>query len=198
MSASHALTLPLTHKSALSAIKPGDAVYLSGIIVTARDMAHHFFTHYLHTSHPVMEQLKPYLERGGIYHCGPVIDLETLRVISAGPTTSIREEPYQAGVVEFFNLAAVIGKGGMGEKTRQALKAQNCLYLNAVGGAGSYYAGRLKVKEVLMLKEFGMPEALWVLEVRDFFTLATMTPSGESLHETLEQKSRAKLNEFLG
>lgn len=197
MSFTHFLTLPLKNKKVLKQINIGDSVYLSGFLVTARDRAHHFFTHHLKEATPLIQKLKPYLEKGGIYHCGPIVNLENKQILSAGPTTSMREEPYQEQVIELFNLAAVIGKGGMGQKTQQAFNSNNSVYLNAIGGAGSYYAKNLKVKEVFMLSEFGMPEALWVLEVHDFFTLASMVPHQESLHQKVLLESKKNLDSFI-
>ncbi len=78
-----------------------------------------------------------------IYHCGPVVaglDTKNYKFMAAGPTTSIREEPYQGDIMRHFNVKAVIGKGGMGPKTLRACGEVPCLYLHAIGGAASWIA----------------------------------------------------------
>jgi tartrate/fumarate subfamily iron-sulfur-dependent hydro-lyase beta chain len=158
----HKFTLPLTEKDVRS-LKKGDLVFLSGILYTGRDAVHK----YLYEGHepPVS------LENAVIYHCGPVVLKEDniWRVTAAGPTTSIREEPYQATLIEKFKLKAVIGKGGMGEKTAKACRDFGCVYLHAIGGAAQVYAEHIiSVKNVYLREEFGDPEAIWELEVKDF------------------------------
>jgi fumarate hydratase class I len=179
----------------LRALRIGDEVLLTGIVVTGRDMAHK----YLVDHHP--EDLRPILEGALIYHCGPIMTREGdgWRVVSAGPTTSIREEPYQADVIESYKLAGVIGKGGMGEKTSAALQKAGVVYFHAVGGAGTLLAKRIRrVREVRMLEEFGVPEAFWVLEVEDFPVVVTMDSAGGSLHRQVLKASEAKVRELLG
>jgi fumarate hydratase class I len=134
--------------------------------------------------------------RGGvIYHCGPVVlkDGETWRVMAAGPTTSIREEPYQAHVISTFGVRAVIGKGGMGAKTLAALKETGAVYLNAIGGAAQFYARAIKQVTGVSLLEFGTPEAMWHLEVEDFPAIVTMDAHGNSLHRDVEEASGKQL-----
>lgn len=194
------LTFPLKGKDLeiFAGIRTGDEVKINGIIITSRDMAHKYYVEKITQEPEIFSQLKPYLKNGAIYHCGPVISLENRTVLSAGPTTSMREEPYQTKVIELFGLKAVIGKGGMGSETQEGLQKNHCVYLNAVGGAGSYYAKSLKVIDVLKLKEFGMPEAIWILEARNFYTTVTMDFSGTNIHEQIEKKSSEQLkNLFL-
>lgn len=197
MPARYELNFPVTSRSILEPIMAGDEVVVSGIIVTSRDVAHKYFTEKLKDEPGIKDKLMPYLKGGAIYHCGPVIDLKSNAVISAGPTTSIREEPYQDKVIESFELGAVIGKGGMGEKTSAALVRNKALYLHAVGGAGSFYAQKLKVLDVLKLKEFGMPEAIWILEVKDFYTVVTMDFHGNNIHREIAEKSLERLKQAL-
>jgi tartrate/fumarate subfamily iron-sulfur-dependent hydro-lyase beta chain len=167
-------------------LRVGDRVRLSGIIVTARDAGHR------------------YLAEGGvapvdlnvIYHCGPIV--KDGRIISAGPTTSMREEPYMADVIGKFGVRAVIGKGGMGDKTLKALGEHGCVYLTAVGGAGVAMAEAVKeVKLTHMLEEFGAPEAFRVLEVEDMPLLVTMDSHGGSLYRDVEGESRNNLKKIL-
>ena len=103
---------------------------------------------------------------------------------AAGPTTSIREEPYEADIIKRFGLRAVMGKGGMGKKTLAALQEFGAVYLHAVGGAAQFYARCLpKVEGVDLLQELGVPEALWHFVARDFPAIVTMDSHGDSLHE---------------
>jgi fumarate hydratase class I len=182
-------------EDALRALRIGDEVLITGTVVTARDMAHK----YMVEQRP--ESLRDNLEGALIYHCGPIMvrDGEGWRIVSAGPTTSSREEPYQADVLENYRLGGVIGKGGMGEKTSAALKKCGAVYFHAVGGAGTLLAKRVKkVREVRMLEEFGVPEAFWVLEVQDFPVVVTMDSVGGSLHREVLEASAQKRKDLLG
>jgi tartrate/fumarate subfamily iron-sulfur-dependent hydro-lyase beta chain len=133
------------------------------------------------------------------YHCGPAVMKKKGKwvVTAAGPTTSIREEPYQAGIIERLGVRAVIGKGGMGEKTRLACQKFGCVYLHAVGGAAQVLAECIKeVQDVHMLEKFGSPEAIWQLKVEDFPVVVTIDAHGSSLHKDIEAESQQKLGEL--
>jgi len=135
------------------------------------------------------------LNGGVIYHCGPVVLKRdgNWKIMAAGPTTSIREEPYQADVIRKCGVRAVIGKGGMGARTLTGLKEYGAVYLNAIGGAAQYYSRCIKsVKDVYLL-EFGIPEAMWHMEVEDFPAIVTMDAEGNSLHADVEKGSAAIL-----
>lgn len=173
----------------------GDEVSLSGTIVTARDAAHKLMVE------EKPDFIRDYLKESVIYHCGPVVRNENgeWSFIAAGPTTSAREEPYQADVIDEYKVRAVIGKGGMGEKTAAGLKKTGAAYLHAVGGAGTLIAKKInKVKDVFKLDEFGTPEAFWVIEVEDFPCVVTMDSKGGSLHKDILSKSREKAKELIG
>ena len=149
----------------------GDRVFLSGIIVTGRDMAHRWLV----DEKP--DVIRDVLHHGAIYHCGPIMlkEGDTWSCRAAGPTTSIREEPYLADVMKEYGIRCVIGKGGMGEKTAKALKDHKAVYLFAVGGAAAIYADTIEsVEGVHQLDEFGVPEAMWVLKVKDFPVVVSM------------------------
>jgi len=179
----------------IRSLKVGDEVIITGTMVTARDAAHKFMVE----KRP--EFLKDILRGTVIYHCGPIVKKEETgeyRIIAAGPTTSSREEPYEATVIEEYRIAGVIGKGGMGEKTSEALKKFGAVYFHAVGGAGALLAKCVKkVKDVLMLQEFGSPEAFWILEVENFPAVVTMDSHGESLHRRVLRESENRLKEIL-
>lgn len=181
------LNIPISEED-IRKLKVGDEVFLSGIVVTARDQAH-----------KLMVEKKPdfirnFLKESVIYHCGPVVRKDkdgTWSFVSAGPTTSIREEPYQADIICEYHLRGVIGKGGMGEKTLQGLQKCGAVYFHAVGGAGTLIANAVKkVINVFKLDEFGSPEAFWVIEVKDFPLIVTMDSHGASLHKEILERSK--------
>ncbi|MBY9080331.1 fumarate hydratase [Paenibacillus sp. HN-1] len=179
------LTTPISEED-IRSLRVGDVVILSGEMHTGRDALH---KHLIDHDSPVG------LAGGVIYHCGPVMlhDEEGWHVKAAGPTTSIREEPYQADIIRKFGIRAVIGKGGMGAKTLQALGEQGAVYLNAIGGAAQYYAECIKNVNGADFMEFGVPEAMWHLQVEGFAAIVTMDSHGGSLHADVEKNSAEKL-----
>lgn len=183
------LEAPITEEK-IRSVKVGDVVIINGLVHTGRDALHH---HLLHHDSPVD------LQGQIIYHCGPVMVKgpdEQWKVTGAGPTTSIREEPYQADIIEKFGLRAIIGKGGMGPKTLAGLAKSGAVYLNAIGGAAQYYAECIKHVEGVDLLELGIPEAMWHLRVNGLATLCTMDSHGNSLHRDIENASMERLREF--
>ena len=192
----------------IRSLKVGDPISLSGVMATGRDTVHKWLADtFLKKIRPpqgddleVYAALKPLLNGGIIYHCGPVVaglDTQKYQFMAAGPTTSIREEPYQRDVMRHFNVKGVIGKGGMGPKTLQACGEVPGLYLHAIGGAASWIAQTVtRVLGVYKL-DFGVPEAIWVIEVKDFPVVVTMDSHGGSLHAEIEAKSKAVLNKLL-
>jgi tartrate/fumarate subfamily iron-sulfur-dependent hydro-lyase beta chain len=203
----HTLNIPLSD-DAIRDLKVGDPVLLNGIMVTGRDAAHKWMvdTFIKKTREPIGDDLevyaalKPLLDGSVIYHCGPVVaglDTQEYKFVAAGPTTSIREEPYQGMVMKHFNVKGVIGKGGMGPKTLAACQEVPGVYLHAIGGAASLIAQSvIRVIGVYKL-EFGVPEAMWVTEIKDFPVVVTMDSHGGSLHASVEAHSKAKLQELL-
>ena len=196
------LNLPVTNEQ-IENLKIGDLVSLNGIILTARDRAHKYFMENFieveqvpQSEAELHKQLLRDLRGGAIYHCGPVVREEDgkWKFVAAGPTTSIREEPYQSQVIRHFGLKAVIGKGGMGEKTLAACKKYKTVYIHAIGGAASLIAH--SVKEVLDVYkiEFGIPEAIWKIRVEDFQATVTMDAHGNSLHKQVEEESAKVFN----
>ncbi len=189
-------------------LKVGDAVALSGMMVTGRDTVHKWMieTFIKKTRTPqgddlqVYEELKKILNGSLIYHCGPVVsglDTKDYKFVAAGPTTSIREEPYQADVLKHFNLKGVIGKGGMGPKTLKGCADTPAVYFHAIGGAASYIAQTVVKVHGVFKMEFGVPEAIWVIEVKDFPVVVTMDSHGGSQHAVIEEASKKVLDELL-
>ena len=179
------LTMPISEEQ-IRSLKVGDVVLLSGPMHTGRDSLHH---HLLTHDSPVD------LKGAALYHCGPVSLKEGEKWVmkAAGPTTSSREEPYQADVIKKFGLRAVIGKGGMGAKTLAALKEHGAVYLNAIGGAAQYYSRCIEEVEGVDFLEFGIPEAMWHIRVKDFPAIVTMDSHGNSLHADVEKASAQEL-----
>ncbi|WP_055108801.1 fumarate hydratase [Paenibacillus ihumii] len=182
------LHTPITEEQ-IRSLRVGDVVVIKGEMHTGRDALHKY----------LMDHEAPIDLNGAvIYHCGPVMlkDEEGWHVKAAGPTTSIREEPYQGDIIKKFGIRAVIGKGGMGKKTLEALKEHGAVYLNAIGGAAQYYAECIKKVNGVDFMEFGIPEAMWHLEVDGFAAIVTMDSHGESLHADVEKSSLEKLAAF--
>jgi fumarate hydratase, class I len=176
-----ALQAPISDEQ-IRSLNVGDVVLISGRVFTGRDAVH---AHLMKNPPPVD------LAGGVLYHCGPVVakDGETWRVTAAGPTTSIREEPYQAEIIKRYGVRVVIGKGGMGAKTLAGLKESGAVYLNAIGGAAQFYARCIERVDGVSLMEFGTPEAMWHLQVKDFPAIVTMDAHGSSLHKDVEEAS---------
>ncbi len=201
------ITLPITD-DVIRKLKVCDSVSLTGVMITGRDAVHKWMidTFIKKSRQPegdddaVYEALKPILEGGAIYHCGPVVaglDTGSYSFVAAGPTTSIREEPYQGDVMQHFNIKAVIGKGGMGPKTLEACNEVPGVYLHAIGGAASLIAQSVQQVRTVHKLDFGVPEAIWVIEVKDFPAVVTMDSHGNSLHAEVEERSRAQLAKLL-
>ena len=186
------LEYPFNKKKILE-LRMGDMILITGKLFTGRDAVHK----YLHEGNPSPVDLKDQI----IYHCGPVV-LEKkdggYDVTAAGPTTSIREEPYQWEIMRDHGIAGVIGKGGMGSRTLQGNQDYGCVYFHAVGGAAQVLAEKIKsVDNVYLLEKFGSPEAIWELSVEDFPVVVTMDAHGGSLHQKIEDQSRDKLKKVL-
>ena len=182
-------------ETTVRSLRVGDEVFLSGLVVTARDVAHKFMVE----KRPSF--LRSFLRGSALYHCGPVMKKErnTWKAVAAGPTTSIREEPYTADVIQAYRVRAIIGKGGMGPRTLEACRRFGAVYLHAVGGAAVSLAQRIvHVRDVLKLEEFGMPEAFWLFEVENFPVVVTMDASGASLNAEIAARSHVALERFLG
>jgi fumarate hydratase subunit beta len=188
------LKLPVSEDT-IRKLKVGDFVELSGTMITGRDTAHTWLIK------DFREDVAPFMKDSVIYHCGPVVskhDDGSYDFVAAGPTTSIREEPYQADVIGRYGLRGVIGKGGMGPKTLAGLREHGAVYLHAIGGAAQVLANAIpKVERVFMLDEFGVPEAMWVIQVEKFPVVVSMDSHGASLHDEIEAYSQKKFAELL-
>ena len=197
-----------TDVGAIKTLRMGKVVLISGVILTARDRAHKWlFDKFIAQTDPasdtdldIYHQLKRVLHNSCIYHCGPVVSgskQNGYTFLSAGPTTSMREEVYQAEIIQHFHLRGIIGKGGMGAKTLSALKQERAVYLHAVGGAAVVIAETIKEVLAVYKLEFGAPEAMWLIRVEDFPAIVTMNADGESLHAQVKKNSGQKLENLL-
>jgi fumarate hydratase subunit beta len=176
-------------------LKVGDEVNITGVLFTGRDAVHK----YLHEGGKLPPGVS--LQGGVLYHCGPVVikdDAGNWKCVAAGPTTSIREEPYQWQVIRDLGLRGVIGKGGMGDKTLEACKQYGCVYLHAIGGAAQVLAQCIeRVPNVYLMDKFGAPEAIWEFQVVNFPAVVTMDSHGNSLHKEVFAASQAELAKYV-
>ncbi len=177
------------------ALRLGETLRLSGLVHTGRDRFHKF----LHDGGALPPCVD--LRTSALYHCGPVMVQEAggaWRMVAGGPTTSSREEPYEAEVIAHFGLRIIIGKGGMGAKTLEACRKFGCVYLQAVGGAATSIAHAVTAVEgVDFLDTFGAAEAMWHLRVKDFPATVAMDAQGNSLYAQVEERSRKRLDALL-
>jgi fumarate hydratase subunit beta len=187
------IKLPVSEEE-IRKLKAGDEVTITGTMITGRDAAHKYLVDT--DGHEVVDVLKNSM----IYHCGPVVrkDNGKYSFVAAGPTTSIREEPYEAAVIEKYGVRGVIGKGGMGAKTLKACSDFGCVYLSAVGGLATILAKAVvEVEGVHKLDEFGVPEAMWVIRVQDFPAVVTMDTHGKSIHDDIAALSKGNYDRLL-
>lgn len=190
------INLPLTKEDVLS-LNAGDMVLINGQLVTGRDRVHKF----LFNEKPAKEQIPFNLEGTVLYHCGPIIRKaqKGFELVAGGPTTSMRVEMYEHLIISEYGIRGVMGKGGMGRQTLNALKENGCVYLHTIGGAAVYLADRVKrVVDVWKLEEFGETEAMWVFDVKEFPAIVTMDAHGRSLHEEIEKKSYSEFKRLTG
>lgn len=201
------LRIPISPE-AIRELHTGDTVALTGILATGRDAVHKWMidTFIRKTREPegddleVYEAIKPIFKESLIYHCGPVVsglDTGEYKFVAAGPTTSIREEPYQSEVMRHFKMRGVIGKGGMGGSTLQACQDVPAAYFHAIGGAATLIAESVEEVVGVYKLEFGVPEAIWVLKVNKFPAVVTMDSHGKSIHDEVEDRSKELLQNLL-
>ena len=165
-------------------LRVGDIVYVTGIMVTARDEAHKKILETIERG----EELPISLEGLVLYHCGPVVRKRpdgTWEVVAAGPTTSMRMESVEAEFIEKTGVRMIVGKGGMGRRTAEAMRKHKAVYAVFTGGAGALAADKIKrVVDVYWLDELGIPEAVWVFEVEEFGPLIiTIDTMGKNYYE---------------
>jgi len=186
------LTTPLSAES-VRKLKVNDLVILTGTIYTARDMAHLKLRELKESGKPMPEAL----EGSVIFHAGPVVKKVdgSFNLLNIGPTTSIRMEPH-SDFLGRLGVRVIVGKGGLGDGSVQAFKKYGMVYLLAAPGCGVLHAQAVKqVKRVHWLEEMGMPEAIWVLEVKEWGPLMVgMDSEGASIFQTIKEEGLRKLD----
>jgi len=179
-------------EEAVRALRAGDIVRVSGLVFTGRDRLHKHLAEGGACPVPLRD--------GALYHCGPVVVPQEggWRVVAAGPTTSMREEPYMADIVARHGVRVIIGKGGMGAATQAACERHGCVYLQAVGGAAALLAQRVRrVTGVHFLDAFGAAEALWEFEVDALEAVVGMDTLGRNLFDEVQAASGEQLRRLL-
>lgn len=180
-------------EAAVRKLRAGDSVLLSGKVFTGRDRFHKYLAD--GGECPLL------MRDAALFHCGPVMvpDGDTWRVVAAGPTTSIREEPYEAATIEKLGLRVIIGKGGMGPATVEACRRFGCVYLQAVGGAAALIADRVvKVAGVSFLDEFGATEAVWEFEFENLEAVVGIDANGGDIFAATRETSSKALGRLTG
>ncbi len=186
------LTYPFSEET-VRGLKAGDSVEICGVIYTGRDRFHKHFAD--------GGTLPVDFRDGALYHCGPVVvkRADGWKVVAAGPTTSVRENPYEPDFIAKSGVRLIIGKGGMGPETLAACRKYGAVYLQAVGGAAALAAACVKrVRSVHFLDEFGAAEACWGFEVEDFPAIVAMDSHGASLFDTIRRSSAEELSRLTG
>lgn len=197
--AEYRLETPISEEE-IRKLKIGDIVYLSGRIYTARDAGHRRALQLLNSGQPLPVELKGM----ALYHLGPIVKKvdDKWEIVSAGPTTSARLEMYEAEFIEKTGVRIIIGKGGMGKKTAEACKKFWAVYAIFTGGAGALGAKAVEEVEGVEWLDLGMPEALWILRVKDFGPLTiTIDAEGRNFYEEMREKVSKNLKkayEILG
>ena len=201
------LDYPFTEK-AVRALTAGEAVSVNGRIWTGRDRFHKYFAD--------GGKLPVDFRDGALFHCGPVVvrmeneewrmkngergtgNGERWKVVAAGPTTSVRENPYEPAFIETTGVRLVIGKGGMDAATLAACQKHGAVYLQAVGGAAALAAAAVRrVTNVYFLEEFGAAEACGEFEVEDLPCVVAMDSHGTSLFDQVRAASQARFAELI-
>jgi len=186
----HILRTPIREED-VRKLKVGDTLFITGLIVSCRDAGHRRVLDYIKQG----KQLPIDLSGLVIYHVGPVIRKEEAgwEIISAGPTTSVRMEMYEAEFIEKTGVRVIVGKGGMGSKTAEACKKFGAVYAIFPGGAGALAAKSIEKVERVEWLDLGIPEAMWIFRVKDFGPLKVIIDShGKNFYE--KQKKSVEKN----
>ncbi len=173
------LRTPIECKS-LRDLKVGDLIYVTGEVITARDLAHTRILEHLEGGKPLPFEIN----RAVIYHCGPLMKFDgKWKVISAGPTTSARMNEMTRKILRYVDCMVIIGKGGMNVEF-----GGKGVYLSYTGGCGALASKYIKNVNGVHWLDLGMAEAVWVLEVEKFPCIVTIDSSGNNLYEYVKRK----------
>lgn len=200
------INFPTDDEGLIRTLNIMDEIEISGRVITARDEGHKFLVAGLNgelegEDLKTFEALREELRGSMIYHAGPVTKEEDgeYEIIALGPTTSIREEPYTARIIQELGIRAVAGKGGMGADSSVAFKEHGAVYVQLCGGAGALLADRIvAVKGVYMLEKFGAAEAFWLLEIDKLPGIVSMDSHDRSLHENVRDRAYENYKNLCG
>jgi fumarate hydratase subunit beta len=185
--ATHKLTTPISEEQ-IRTLKANDVVYITGTVVTARDQAHKRALQF----HKEGKELPINLEGLAVFHCGPIVkkDGDNWKVVAAGPTTSTRMDIFEDEFIKNFKVRVIIGKGGMGKRTTDAMKKFGAIYGAFTGGAAVLAAKAIKNVKAVEWFDLGMPEALWIFEAVEFGPLTVAIDShGNNLFEDVKAQT---------
>ncbi len=189
----HHLSTPISDAD-IATLRVGDIVYLDGILVTCRDVAHRRLIERGRT-------LPVNLEGGAIFHAGPIVrtrDDGSHEMVSIGPTTSMRMEKFEREFIRETGVKLIIGKGGMGEETALGCAESHAVHAVFPGGCAVVAATKVEAIEGAEWTDLGMPETLWVNRVRDFGPLIiSIDTQGNNLFEQNKQRYNAKKADVL-
>jgi fumarate hydratase subunit beta len=191
----YTLRTPIAAEDA-ARLRIGDVIYVSGLVVTARDLAHKRLVEYLRRG----ERPPVDLNGGVVYHAGPVVRRagDGWEVVSAGPTTSARMEPFEAEVIRKLGVKLVVGKGGMGRRTAKALRECGAAYAVFTGGAGVLAAAAVRRVVSVHWLDLGIADAMWVLDVESFGPLTVVIDStGSNYLEEVRERAARKVPRVL-
>ena len=181
------LTTPIRDED-LEDLNVGDVVYLTGRLVTCRDVAHR----------RLIEQgreLPVDLEGGAIFHAGPIVrkkDDGKFEMVSIGPTTSMRMEKFEREFIRQTGVKLIVGKGGMGPETAAGCQENKAVHAIFPGGCAVLAATQVEAIEDAQWTDLGMPETLWINRVREFGPLII---SIDTKGNNLIQQNKAVFNE---
>lgn len=197
--ATYKLKTPISEED-VRKLKVNDVIYVTGTMFTARDSAHKRALEYYKQGKKM-----PINPQGlAVFHCGPIVKKENNKwtIVAAGPTTSTRMDLFEDEFIKNYKVRVVIGKGGMGKKTTDAMKKYGAVYGAFTGGAAVLAARAVKNVKTVEWFDLGMPEALWILEVEEFGPLTVAIDShGNNLFEEVRKKveeNKPKIYEKLG
>jgi len=196
--ATYHLSTPISESDARK-LRVGDTLFISGLMFTARDQAHRRALEIARRGDSLPFSLKGMV----VFHCGPIVQKKNgeWQVVAAGPTTSTRMDSIEGEFIQRFEVRIVVGKGGMGAKTAEAMKGFGAAYCDFTGGAAVLAAKSIRKVRGVQWLDVGIPEAVWIIEVEDFGPLTVAIDSlGQNLHSQVSarvEENRSKIYKML-
>lgn len=180
------LTTPIRDED-IDDLEIGDVVYLTGHIVTCRDVAHRRLIE-------LKRELPVDLKGGAIFHAGPIVRRKedgSFEMVSIGPTTSMRMEQFEREFIEQTGVKLIVGKGGMGPETEAGCRHFKAVHAIFPGGCAVLAATQVEQIERAEWQDLGMPETLWVNRVKEFGPLII---SIDTQGRNLIERNKAEFN----